>query len=293
MATSNKILVIYLLGSGHCGSTLLDLIMDSHSQIVGVGELSNWFFEKEKQSKILCTCRRPLSKCSFWQEVSKGIPVDFQFSDSKLEIYRKKIDFLFNRKKYVFASAKTKKVNLERYLKLNEKIYENILTVSRKKAIFDSSKDVERASILLASDKLEVILLHLVRDGRGVSYSYKKKYGGIISPMLRWTLKNLKIEILKRRYPRKFIFLRYEDFCKNPEQAIEKVLKRIGFTFEPKMLEFRRKIHHQVGGNRLRFLIEEQQIKEDTAWKTKLPLLDKIIFNLLFGWLNLFYQKIK
>jgi hypothetical protein len=239
MDTSNKILVIYLLGSGHCGSTLLDLIMDSHSQIVGVGELSNWLFETEKQSKILCTCRRPLSECSFWQKVFKGIPDDFRISDSKLEIYQKKIDFLLNRKKYIFASDKAKKVDLEQYLKLNEKIYENILAFSGKKVIFDSSKDVDRASALLLSQRLEVIFLHLVRDGRGVSYSYKKKYGGIVSPMLRWALKNLKIEILKQRCPQKFIFVRYEDFCKNPKQEIEKILKRIGFDFESQMLNFR------------------------------------------------------
>jgi len=289
MITSNKILVIYLLGSGHCGSTLLDLIMDSHSQIVGVGELTNWPFSKERQSKTICTCGKSLSKCPFWQEVFKNIPNKLQFSTPKLEIHRKKIDFLLNRKRYVFASAKAKKVDLERYLKLNEKIYENILTVSGKKIVFDSSKDVERANVLLASDKLEVILLHLVRDGRGVSYSYKRKYGGIISPMLRWALKNLKIEILKRRYPQKFVFLRYEDFCRNPEKEIEKILKKIGLDFEPQMLNFRNKTHHQVGGNRLRFY-KNQEIKENILWKKQLPIFDKIIFHILFGWLNKYYD---
>jgi len=198
--------IIYVLGSGHCGSTLLDLIMDSHSQIVGVGELTNWPFSVEQQKKIFCTCDKLLSECPFWQVVFEDIPDQLRISNEKLEIYQKKIDFLFNSKKYVFSPTKVKKVDLDKYLKLNEEIYKNILSLSGKKVIFDSSKDVDRANTLSLSDKLEVIFLHLVRNGRGVSYSYKRKYGGIISPMLRWAFQNLKIEILKRRQPEKFIF---------------------------------------------------------------------------------------
>lgn len=281
--------IIYVLGSGHCGSTLVDLIMDSHSQIVGVGELTNWFFQKEKQSEIFCTCQKTLATCPFWQKVFQSIPQALQISDSKLAIHQKKIDFLFNRKRYFFVADKIKKVDLEKYLKLNEKVYENILTYSGKKIIFDSSKDVDRAKALLDSGQLEIIFLHLVRDGRAVSYSYKRKYGGVITPMIRWALRNLKIEILKRRHPEKFIFMRYEDFCKNPKQEIKKILQRIGLDFEPQMLNFREKTHHQAGGNRLRFT-QDEKIREDLAWQTQLPLLDKIIFNLLFGWLNLYYR---
>ena len=32
--------VVFILGSGHCGSTLLDLMLGAHSRIVGLGEMS-------------------------------------------------------------------------------------------------------------------------------------------------------------------------------------------------------------------------------------------------------------
>src|SRR5688572_27973139 len=32
--------LLYILGSGHCGSTLLDLLLNRHSQILGLGEIS-------------------------------------------------------------------------------------------------------------------------------------------------------------------------------------------------------------------------------------------------------------
>ncbi len=290
MAFSNKILVIYLIGAGRSGSTLIDIIMDSHSQIVGVGELSNWFFRKEKQSKMPCTCGKVLSECSFWQNVFKDIPENLQIPNSKLKINQKKIDFLFNRKKYFFIANKEKEVNLEKYLELNKRIYENILSYSKKRVVFDSSKEMDRAEILVSDNRFKILFLHLVRDGRGTTYSYKRKHGGIISPMLLWGLKNLKAEIFKKRYPQNFIFLRYEDFCQNPKQIIKKILKKVNLDFEPEMLSFREKVHHQVDGNPLR-LRQDREIKEDITWKTELPLLDRIIFNFLFGWLNLIYKK--
>jgi len=286
---SDKITIIYVVGSGHCGSTLLDIIMDSHSKIVGVGELTNWSFNKKRQLETICSCKKTLMECSFWQKVFKNIPDEFQLSDSKLEIHQKKLDFIFNRKRYFSSVNRAKKIDFEKYLRLNEQIYKNILAVSGKKVIFDSSKDVDRANILSYSDKLELIFLHLVRDGRGVSYSYKIKYSGIISPVFRWALKNLKIEIFKRRYRERFVFIRYEDFCKDPKKEIEKILKKVGLDFEPQMLNFSKKIHHQAGGNRLRF-DEVQEIKENILWRKRLPVFDKIVFHILFGWLNKIYN---
>ena len=47
------------------------------------------------------------------------------------------------------------------------------------------------------------------------------------------------------------------------------------------MLKFREKVHHQTGGNlKLRFWKKDQVIKPDEEWKTKMPILDRLIFNL-------------
>jgi len=285
MKQDNKIKIIYLLGSGHCGSTLFDLIMDSHSKIAGVGELGYFPFDREKQDKFLCACRKPVSKCSFWKGVFQNIPEGIPW----LEIHRKKVDFLFNRAKYFFTIDKKKDVDLEKYLEFNQETYQRIADLSGKRVIFDSSKiDIDRADLLLKSDKLEMFFVHLVRDGRGVTYSYKMKYGRVLSPIFRWALRNIKIEIFRRRYPGKFIFVKYEDFCKNPEQEVKRIVESIGLNFEPQMLDFRDKDHHQVGGNRLKF-DTSSEIKEDLVWKDKLPLFDRLVFYTLFGWLNKYY----
>ncbi len=279
----NKTSIIYVLGSGHCGSTLLDLMMDSHSKIVGVGELENCSNQRKKK-KTTCTCKRILANCPFWNKVFEGIS-----SNIDLSVYRNKIDFLLKTKK--FKNKKTfKEIDLEKYLKLNEKIYKDVLSYSKKEIIFDSSKTADRAELLVQSKDLEITLLHLVRDGRGVMWSYKRKYGRIFSPMWRWLGKNLKIELMKKRNKNiKTIFVRYEDLVKNPEKELKRILEETKLSFEPQMLNFREYEHHQIGGNRLRFK-EDQEIKEDFSWKANLTKFDLCIFNLFAGWLNKRYN---
>ena len=117
MKRNNKIPVIYLIGSGHCGSTLLDMIMSAHSKVIGVGELHHFSTNDESLKKLTCTCEKSALDCPFWQCVRENIECP-----EGLAVHRKKIDFLLNRRKYVFNNKERKPVDLEEYIKLNEKI---------------------------------------------------------------------------------------------------------------------------------------------------------------------------
>ncbi|MFH1841350.1 MAG: sulfotransferase [Candidatus Nealsonbacteria bacterium] len=281
---NTKIPVIYIVGSGHCGSTLLDLIMGAHSKIMGVGEFENYPVRSSEKEKTICTCKKTLADCPFWNEVFKDIPENQDFT-----AYRSKIKFLLGLKNFV-DKRKFQKIDIEKYLKLHEKVYGNILACSGKKIVLDSSKDSNRAELLLLSKKLDIILIHLVRNGKAVMWSYKRKYGGVFSPLIRWLGNNLKIEVLKKRNKNaKIIFVRYKDLVRNPEKELTRILGKTGLSFEPGMLDFWSVEHHQVEGNRLR-LRGDKEIKEDLAWKEKLPKSNIFIFNLLAGWLNKIYK---
>ena len=270
----NKIPVIALIGSSHCGSTLMNLILDSHSQIAGVGKLS------QHQSKLqgeegICGCGKKLKECEFWQEAFHNIDPD------RLQRFSKKgIDFLLKRN-YSYAD----------YTETTEKVYRNILASTGKKVIFDSSKVPDRAEVLLQNPNLDMVFLHLVRDGRGVAYSNIKRGRPAFYFMKRWAINNIKVEIIKiRNRQAKTIFILYEDFAKNPEKIIKHILKEVGLPFEPEMLSFKNKVHHLVGNYSLLFLRKDDQIKPSVEWKEQLPLKDRILFDFLFGWLNIFYK---
>jgi hypothetical protein len=280
----NKIPVVYLIGSGHCGSTLLDMIMGAHSKIVGVGELHRFSTQKDELKRMVCTCKKSPLACPFWSKII--LTVD---CSSGLGVYQSKANFLLGRKKYIFKNKNKDSVSIKDYLELNEKIYESILNYSGREIVFDSSKEINRAELLLLSKKLNIILLHLVRDGKGVMWSYKRKYRETFSSIWRWLALNLKSEIIKKRNKdRKIIFLRYEDLARNPQKTLERILGEIGLKFEPQMLNFREAEQHQINGNRLRFS-QEKEIKEDLSWKENLSSFDLFLFHVLAGWLNKIY----
>ncbi len=274
-----KISLIYIIGSRHCGSTLLDIILDSHSKIFGAGELES--FDKE----ILCTCAKKLDKCSFWGNILKKVDL------GNLKVRRKKLDFILGNDKYYIKKAGRQKPlkDLTGWLKNNELIYREILEKSGTEIIVDSSKDPDRAELLAKNNSIELIVIHLVRDGRAVTWSYLKKYSKALPFMLRWFTFNIKVEILRKKNNFKYIFIRYEDLARNPKGVIKEILRQVGLEYEPGMLHFRHFTHHEVGGNRMR-LGGSEEIKEDIDWKQKMPKKYKIMFSLLFGWLNLIYK---
>ena len=105
------------------------------------------------------------------------------------------------------------------------------------------------------------------------------------SSIWRWLGLNLKCEIIKKRNKAKVIFSRYEDLVKKPEKELTKISNQLGLSFESEMLKFREKEHHQIAGNRLRFM-NTNEIKEDLSWKKNLSFFDLFLFNIFSGWLN-------
>ena len=79
--------IIYILGAGHSGSTLLGMMLSAHSQVQGGGELKN--FQKLIEQPHLfdrpthtCSCGELIAKCPFWS------PVKNQFIQSAVPTCR-------------------------------------------------------------------------------------------------------------------------------------------------------------------------------------------------------------
>ncbi len=286
---NKKIPVIMIVGDGHSGSTLLDLILDSHSKIVGVGELSH-YSKYLNSKKGVCSCGSRIVDCSFWQDVFDGI--DY----SKFQrFYRPTVQFLLNIKKDFYIGSSKKIINILENIRIMEKVYSRILIYSKKKIIVDSSKSFDRAEALIHhSNNLDILLVHLVRDGRGVTYSNIRIGRSPIFFIKKWGLVNLKIEIIKKRNNNiKKIFILYEDFVENPKIVLEYILNQVDLHFEDGMLNFRDKVHHQPSGNlnlRITTKNKSSRIEKDKKWEKEMSIKDKIVFNFLFGWLNLFYK---
>lgn len=243
---NKRIKVIYILGAGHSGSTLLDLLLGSHSQVESVGEINNFYDYISPKTDHLkgiryCTCGTHVDECPYWKPIRENLRSEFGTDEISLQPNDPK----------AFASH-------------NQLVFQSILDVSGKSVICDSSKIYSRLQGLLNANGFDVEIIHLIRDSRAVAYSYKKKGEKFYPTLIAWLKVNL-YEWFKLRKRKNYRLLRYEDFVDNPEAALKEILKSAGLNFESEQLLFWKHEHHNLGGNRMRNK-GRQEIRKDTKY---------------------------
>ena len=67
---ASRIRLVYVLGGGRSGSTLLDTILGNHPTIESVGELSS-VLEHGWSDSRQCACGQSAPQCPFWSEVRR------------------------------------------------------------------------------------------------------------------------------------------------------------------------------------------------------------------------------
>lgn len=267
--------VVFILGFGHSGSTLLDLLLDGHSQIAGVGEM------ERARPEAVCTCGKHPMECPVWHGVFGAPPWP------RREVYRTKLAFFFDRRPFLSGSTH-KPIDEKEFLDSTVAAYRTVLEREGKQIIVDSSAQTDRADLLSRSKEVEPYYIHLIRDGRGATWSFLRKYKRLFPFFFMWFTANVKIELFFRRARGKHIRMRYEDLTRDPAGELARICALLDIPYEAKMLEFRQNEHHQIEGNRMRFGIDP--IRTDEKWRTEMPLSLRALFNLLFGWMNVYYR---
>jgi hypothetical protein len=177
------------------------------------------------------------------------------------------------------------------YAQHYERIYRAVVEVSGAKVIVDASKWPGQA-LALRRGGLPVRLVHLVRDARGVAYSWSKTgvarpHGGVGSTMAthaavatagRWTAFQSEIEVMSRAFP-DAPTLRYEDFVADPQSATEQVVREL--HLDPVDLshvgadEIVLPASHGVAGNPSRFKVGTVGVRADEAWRRNMVAADR------------------
>ena len=280
--------VIYIMGCGRSGTTILTMILGNHSGFLSVGELNA--FRKAWQNNEVCSCGRRVTNCKIWHEIGRMFySTNAQYEYGKMCVFQ--ADFERQRAiwKQVFGIYKNQEVrDYRRYI---HKIFWTLHELSSCKAVIDSSKSVGRALSLLRNEKVDAQIIHLVRDPRGLCYSYQKTDVSMAvkkfhSVALYWNSTNLLCELLKLYYGHKRIIrIRYEDLVFSPN----KTLDRIQDFLKEDLLDVKHKINsgeafergHVAKGNYLRTQKAPLTLKPDYSWKTKLSTFHQTILSIL------------
>lgn len=263
-----KYTLAYVAGAGHCGSTLLNLLLNAHSRILGLSEVY--------AIVDLLRAQDPVFRTPFWRSVARRYEQSTGSALAEIDIT-------------VLPAARVLRGNtgnLEDWLEPNRALLECLAIESGADVLVDASKSWQRLALLSKSRAFDLRVIHLIRDGRAVYNSYQRKYRSPMFALTKWPKFTIAALLLRRGFDESsWLDLRYEDLCANPEKSLIRVCGFLGLEYESSMLRFREQSNFGLGGNRMANG-SDQAIRLDERWRTELNSTQRVLFTVLFGWLN-------
>lgn len=312
IADEHRPTVLYIGGFGRSGSTLLERVLGQVQGAVAVGELVH-LIERGLVANQDCGCGRPFHDCPFWTDVGAKA---FGGWDRVAGLDWLELKHRVDRNRFIplmiapilpgYRSA------LGEYTERLNRLYEAIAEVSGADLIIDSSKHASTAFLLRRVDGIRLRVLHLVRDSRGVAYSWTKKVTRPeihervtlmpqfhpASAAAHWFGYNALFELLRVvRTP--VTFVRYEDFLAAPVTETTRIIAATGSTVRTGDLAFLDGRHldlqtdHSVAGNPMRFTTGRIELRSDEVWHQKLSRSHRRIVTFLTAPLLLRYRYLR
>lgn len=236
---------IYICSAAHSGSTLLDLLLGSHSRIESLGEIS--FLSHDIAVNNTCTCGSPVRECHIWRTVverlSTRLGVDVMTHPYALPVGHPPARDQIDSKHQTPAHLVRRKLLLGlHYLRLrfgarfldsllrsikttfatNMLIYETVREILEADMVVDSSKSYLKALGVYLNNPTEVRIILLTRDGRGVLCSSLKRNWSRNRSVVAWTkLYERALPLLARYVHEKHLLrVKYEDVATDPAREL-------------------------------------------------------------------------
>lgn len=301
--------LVYITGSGHSGSTLLDRLLGSHPDIAALGEIHRFSLGLHREEKpFRCDCGAMISDCAFWTEVfarveqrlgldAAALRDSFQTTDHGL-LGQASGDNYFNAKttyrfhpsqphKYVLATTPKGLAPIFEwigalgrqlhYARNSHILFEAVSEVSGASTIVDSTKNPMRMRSLHLTAPRAMKIIYLRRDGRAVTNSRMKRQSiGMEKAAKIWISENRKVRLVLRAMKGvEVLDVNYESLCGALGDEMARIFKFLDLPQLPVNLTTER---HAIGGNPSR-LNADKAVVVDEKWRIELTAEDLAIFN--------------
>jgi Sulfotransferase family len=296
---SGGVRIVYIAGLGRSGSTVLDQLLGSQAGFFSAGELDS-IWNGGVLEDAPCACRERFSSCAFWEKVRSADPDLLTMETASRmkkyhdEVLRSRLMYRVWReggRNHMVATAPRD------YFDHIARLYRAISLATDGRVIVDSSKHPTYAYLLVKSGiatRFEVI--HLVRDPRGVAYSWMRKLdlgaseGAKYMPRLRpmetaalWLEWNMTVERIAKTCQLSYRLLRYEDFVEDPLRSLRRLdLALVEEDADPLSTGgVRRPDLHTVSGNPSRLRTGPLRVRADNEWRQRMRGADALKVSLL------------
>jgi hypothetical protein len=281
--------VLFLGGLGRSGTTLVERLLGQLPGFCALGEVVH-LWQRDVRDDERCGCGVPFSSCDFWDAVGERAFGGWH----QVDVYRVlALQGAVERTRYIprLAASRLPEEHvalIEEYAGYYAAIYEAAGTVSGAGVVIDSSKHSALAHCLRWAPGLDLRVVHVVRDARGVAYSWTKtvvrpeadgaamtRYSPARSALL-WNAHNAAFALLARRgVPVRRI--RYEQFVAEPRRVLVELAGFAGMDVSGADLNFvtpdeaELKPGHSAAGNPMRFTVGRVPLRRDDVWRSALP----------------------
>ena len=303
---SGRVRLLYILAASHSGSTLLAMLLGSHPEIGTVGELNA--ARVGEVAGYRCSCGSAIGECGFWARIAKamsarGFTFDITRAGTDVRSGAPRPAAALLRplprgrvlemvREAALACIPGWHGHVRRIHRVNAALAACVSAGMEKPLIVDSSKIGIRLKYLLRNPGLDVRVVRLIRDGRGVALSYtdSANFADAADPRLRgggtgdlaraerapmtlaareWRRCQEEAEhILRTLHPSRWMEVRYEDLCADPIGTVRAIARFAGVDPAGATTDFRAGEHHVVG-NGMR-LDATAEIRADERWRSVL-----------------------
>lgn len=301
--------LIYIVGGGHSGSTLFDMLLGTAPEVVNLGEV--YFFESYNypgsDPKLytvyskMCACGEQFADCPFWQAVNHKLPEHVRIIRYNTLAETGKI--IWN-----MASPLAPRYSFQLPTGDEATLFEAIETVLQEQGrmpryLVDSSKDprrLVRLTQLFGPDKLFVI--HLIRDGRGYVNSYTNPHKqrvriwgqqpqNFLVSAVKWILFNWMTRLYIKKHHLPSLHISYDLFCQHPSHYIAQLNERLSIHIPDKYLDaLNTTTYHTIHGNLMKFH-GITAITHDESWRRELSRGQRVILTGLLSPFNRRYTQ--
>jgi UDP-N-acetylglucosamine transferase subunit ALG13 len=284
--------ILFVAGWGRSGSTLLDRMLGQVPGVFSAGELRDVWRRGVLEDR-LCGCGERFSACPVWTEVGRRAFGSWEGIDVlEMQRLRDRLDRPWA-PPLVLASKLLPGLDhdVARYVGALERLYLAISETTGAQVIVDSSKIPTYLLLLRRIRGVDLRVVHLVRDSRGVVFSWQRHVeridGGMTprdeselmrygtgSAAARYLFYNGLTHAVQLGLPS--MFLRYEDLVRAPAPALENVLRHADIDTEPGVLDFigdrslELGVNHTVDGNPIRLSTGTVRLREDDEWRGRM-----------------------
>jgi hypothetical protein len=211
--------VIYVMGAGRSGSTILGVTLGNCNGVVFAGELDKWPLRKGIPKLEGDEIER------FWREVLDHVPDAQELFAIRTHRYLERSSALLRPRRWLLARRLR-----EPYRRVNEELYQAIASTASATHIVDTGHYPLRGRELQAIAGIELFILFLIRDPQSVVASFartdaaERRFTPITTNVYLWLTHLLALGTFLRQPRSRRILVRHEAFLADPHGIVQEIL---------------------------------------------------------------------